>query len=173
MYSKLFIALFFLILSFTSCKEKGEEKAKKPEIALVSEPTVIDIDNPASVKNMQRKDFDSLYLNLLDPENVSEEEYEEVVKSWSKLHNKISKYMKSENFHWNVSDSAIKVSNRIYFDEDGTIDYYFFRVINPDVTSEKKTEYVKLLKKFSEHEKIGFKRDFKYGQCGNIQYQNK
>lgn len=116
--------------------------------------------------------LDSTYTNLLDPRNVTESEYKDVVESWTEFHKNISKFIKEVDFKWNVPDSMITISNRIYFDQNGTIEYYTFKIRNPSVSVEKIEEYEKVLQKFSKEIKLDLKRDEKYAQCGNIKYKN-
>jgi len=135
-------------------------------------PKVVSFENKVAFDEMKKMNLDSIYSNLLNPRNVTESEYKVVIKSWSKFHQKVSKYIKEEKFTWEVQDSIIKISNRIYFDKNGNVEYYSFRIQNPNVTPEKRLEYEKLLLKFSEKEKVDLQRDNKFAQCGNIKYLN-
>ena len=135
-------------------------------------PVVVSFENKIAFNEMKKLNLDSIYPNLLNPRNVTESEYKSVTKSWSEFHQKMSKYIKEEEFTWEVQDSTIKISNRIYFDKNGNVEYYSFRIQNSNVTSEKRLEYEKLLLKFSEKEKVDLQRDNKFAQCGNIKYRN-
>ena len=168
--SRIINALFSLILviGLLSCKEK-----QKHDEQVVSDRTkVVSFDNKMAFKEFKKLNLDSLYSNLLDPRKVTKEERQVVIKSWSKFHEKISEYTKKENFKWEVLDSTVKISNKIYFDKNGNVQYYYFKILNPNVTSEKRIEYEKLLLKFSVNEKIDLQRENKFAQCGNIKYRN-
>src|SRR5690554_150266 len=82
----------------------------------VSAPFVVNIDEEERVMELRERNFDSIYVNLLDPRNVSQEQYREVVKNWTELHQKIGGYIREGQFDWGVEDSLIEISNRIYFD---------------------------------------------------------
>ncbi|MFT7251234.1 MAG: hypothetical protein ACI9FW_000961 [Flavobacterium sp.] len=116
--------------------------------------------------------LDSTYTALLDRKNVSKSEYKIVVESWYEFHKKVAQFIKEENFKWEVPDSTITILNRIYFDKSGTIDYYLFRIRKLSVSAEKRTEYQKVLQKFSKEVTLDLKRTEKYAQCGKIKYLN-
>jgi len=157
-----------IIIGTISCKQKSTEK--EPEFDNI--PKVVNFDNKEAFDEFIRKNLDSIYTNLLDPRNVSELEYKGVTKSWSEFHQKVLKFIKEENFKWEVPDSTISIVNRIYFDKSGTIDYYSFRILNPSIPVEKKAEFGKLLQKFSKNIKLDLPRDSKYAQCGKTKYLN-
>ena len=158
--------LFFLIIGFISCKQTPKK------IEAIKEPKVVSGNNNAAYNALKKMNLDSTYTNLLDPRNVTTDEYKIVAKSWSEFHKKLSHFIKEENFKWEVSDSTITIMNRIYFDKNGTIDYYTFKIKNSSVTDEKIVEYEKVLQKFSGNVKLDLKRDEKYAQCGKIKYKN-
>ena len=125
-----------------------------------------------TLRDLGEMNLDSTYTNLLDPRNVTTDEYKIVAKSWSEFHKKISRFIKEENFKWEVPDSTITILNNIYFDKSGTIDYYTFKIKNPSVSTEKRTEYEKVLQKFSKEVRLDLNRDEKYAQCGKTKYLN-
>lgn len=157
-----------LIIGLISCKQKSTEK----KTDLVKVPKVVSAHNKIALNEIRELYLDSTYTNLLDPRNVTESEYKDVTKSWSEFHKKVSKFIKEENFKWGVPDSMITIANRIYFDKNGTIDYYTFKIRNKSVSAEKSAEYEKVLQKFSKEVKLDLKRDKNYAQCGNIKYAN-
>jgi hypothetical protein len=116
--------------------------------------------------------LDSTYTDLLDGRKVSESEYKIVVETWYEFHKKVSQFIKEENFKGEVPDSTITIRNRIYFDKSGTVDYYLFRIRTPSGSIEKRTEYEKLLQKFSKEVTLHLKRTEKYTPCGKIKYLN-
>lgn len=157
-----------LIIGLISCKQKSAEK----ETEVIKEPKVVSGNNVIAYNELKKMNLDSAYTNLLDPRNVTESEYKIVTASWSEFHKKASQFIKEENFKWEVPDSTITILNRIYFDKNGTIDYYIFKIRNSSVSAEKRDEYEKVLQKFSKEVKLDLKRDEKYAQCGKIKYMN-
>jgi hypothetical protein len=165
-----FMLIFSIIIGINSCKEKNENKTQSNEVE--KEPKIVNGINEIAYNKIKKMNLDSTYTDLLDRRNVSESEYKIVVKSWYGFHKKVSQFIKEENFKWEVPDSTITILNRIYFDKSGTVDYYLFRIRNPSVSAEKRTEYEKLLQKFSKEVKLDLKRTEKYAQCGKIKYLN-
>lgn len=157
-----------LIFGFISCKQKSSVK----ETELIKQPKVVNFDNELAFTEFRALNLDSSYTNLLDPRNVTESEYKAVKASWSEFHKQVSKFIKEENFNWEVPDSTISIVNRIYFDKNGTIDYYAFKILNPSIPAEKRSEFENVLKKFSKEIKLNLKRDEQYAQCGKTKYLN-
>ena len=157
-----------LIIGLISCKQKSTEK----ETEVIKVPKIVSGNNEMAYNEIKKLNLDSTYTNLLDPRNVSESEYKIVVESWSEFHKKVSQFIKEENFKWEVPDSTITIFNRIYFDKNGTIDYYTFKIKNPSVSSEKQAEYEKVLQKFSKEVKLDLKRSEQYAHCGKTKYLN-
>ncbi|MEC3906269.1 hypothetical protein VOI54_04525 [Tamlana sp. 2201CG12-4] len=157
-----------LIVGIISCKQKSSETKNNLNV----EPKVVNGDNELAFNEIKKLNLDSIYLNLLDPRNVTEAEYQKVGKSWTEFHKNVSDFIKSENFKWEVPDSTITVMNRIYFSKDGTVDFYTFKIRNQSVSTEKRTEYEKVLQKFCENVKIDLYRNERYAQCGKIKYVN-
>jgi hypothetical protein len=133
---------------------------------------VVNADNKLAFTEFGKLNLDSIYTNLLDPKNVSETEYKVVMDPWSEFHKKVYTFIKAENFKWEVPDSTISIVNKIYFDKNGTIDYYAFKILNPSIPSEKRVEFEKVLEKFSKKIMLDLKRDEQYAQCGKTKYLN-
>jgi len=163
------VVIIYVVIGIISCGNNST-----PVFAQVNEaePKIINFDNKTEFKEYRKLNLDSLYPNLLDPSKSSEKEFKEVVKSWSELHQKVSSFMKDEDFVWSVEDSTISIVNKIYFNKNGTIDYFFFRILNPSIPDSKKMEFASVLQKFSESIIINLNRDSKYAQCGKTKYIN-
>ena len=133
---------------------------------------VINIENKAEFNTALLHELDSIYPNLLDPRNVSENEMEEVRASWVNLHQHMQTFLAENNFDWGVNDSLISIVNRIYFSPDGEIEYYLFGIQNENVAEEKKNAYKKILESFSAKKEINLERRRRFAQCGKIYYKN-
>jgi len=162
------IFIVCLITVFVSCGNSSTGFGQENKV----NPKVINFDNQAEFNNYRKLNLDSLYPNLLNPSKFSEKEFKAVVKSWSEFHQKVSSFMKDEGFFWNVKDSTISIVNKIYFNKNGTIDYFFFRILNPSIPDSKKIEFEFVLQKFSKSIRMNLARDSKYAQCGKTKYIN-
>lgn len=134
---------------------------------------VVNSENKERYPAIEKMKLDEHYNNLLSPEFSSKEEYTEVAKTWNDFHQQIGKIVKAHNFDWGVKDSTITVLNRIYFNKNGAVDYYTFRVSNKNVSEAKKAEYENLLSENISKIKINLKREKQFAQCGKVRYQNK
>lgn len=137
-----------------------------------SNSRIVNFDNQVDINMIRKLNLDSLYPNLLDPSNSSEAEYKIVIKSWGNFHQKVTKFMKEEDFTWSVEDSTISIVNKVYFNKNGTIDYFVFKVMNPSISDSKKREFESVLQKFSGSITMDLTRDSKYAQCGKTRYIN-
>ena len=162
--------LFGLVLIFglIGCNKKS----KRDEQINMTTFRVVNFDNKIAFNDMQALDLDSTYLNLLDPRYSDASEYEPIIKSWTDFHQKVSQFMEEESFKWEVTDSTISIVNRIYFDKNGNIEHYFFRVLTPSITTKKRAEFEKVLQKFSKNTKIDLSRESPFAQCGKTKYLN-
>lgn len=157
-----------LIISlFLNCKNTD---GKKDTFALNRQ--VISIENDSLVEISKKLNLDSVYPNLLDPRISKRADFDRVFELWTSFHQRVNKYIKEQNFKWEVKDSFISVTNKLYFDKTGKVDYYFYRIDNPGVSEEKKKEYEKVLESFVKNVQIDLAMDNKFGQCGKIKYLN-
>ncbi len=162
------ISIICLITAFVSCGNSSTEFGLRDK----TNPKVINFDNKTEFNDYRKLNLDSLYPNLLNPSKSSEKEFKAVVKSWGEFHQKVSSFMKDEDFNWSVKDSTISIVNKIYFNKNGTIDYFFFRILNPSIPDSKKIEFESVLQKFSKSIRMNLARDSKYAQCGKTKYIN-
>jgi len=124
----------------------------------------------------QREQFQSLSLdddhpNLLNPE-ISADDIDQVRQSWGSLHQQIGSFLKENQFDWEVEGDDIAIVHKIYFTPEGQMRHYFFRVINEEVTLEKRQEYAQLLMEFSKKHVLDLDREEPYAQCGKTRYAN-
>jgi len=157
-------AQFILILIFIpiiiSCQQKQKD------------PFVVHVKDKKAYAEIKKKNLDSIYTALLDPDNTRDTEYEQVITAWSTFHKKLSSYIKEADFKWEVPDSVITIYNKIYFDKDGKVEYYLFKIGNPSISEKKRIEFNALLQKFSKEVSMDIKRSQGYAQCGHTKYLN-
>ncbi|MCF6352855.1 MAG: hypothetical protein L3J06_07580 [Cyclobacteriaceae bacterium] len=162
------IVISCLITALVSCgnSSTGFSQGNK------TNPKVINFDNKTDFNDYRKLNLDSLYPNLLDPGNSTQEQHKKVIQSWSEFHQQVSKFMKDENFTWDSPDSTISIVNKIYFNKNGTIDYFVFRILNPSIPDSKKIEFETVLQKFSKSIIMNLSRDSSYAQCGKTKHIN-
>ena len=168
---------FCIIVGVSSCKEKAESTKE-----VVENQEVINeaINESIGIFNFQDKEefsvytslnLDESYPNLLDPQ-ISKSDHNTVIESWSDLHQRIGTFLSDNEFTWGVEDKSISILQKIYFDPNGKIKYYFFRVFNENVTNEKQEQFANLIAEFAETNRIDFQTDTSFAQCGKTKYLN-
>lgn len=116
--------------------------------------------------------LDETHPNLLDPK-VARDDHENVISSWSELHQNIGRYLEKNDFSWEVEDESITLFQKIYFNPKGEITYYFFNIQNPSISLEKKEEFGKLISDYIGENGIDYQRTEQFAQCGKTRYANK
>ncbi len=157
-------SIFLLLVILLSCGKNSADTDKNP--------VIINFDNQLSFDAYKKLNLDSIYPNLLDSINSTQEQHKKVIESWSEFHQQVSKFMKDENFTWDSPDSTISIVNKIYFSKRGSINYYVLKIINPSISISKKLEFETVLKNFSKSITMSLNRDSKYAQCGKTRYLN-
>jgi hypothetical protein len=178
----LFIICF--ISGIISCKDKTEdkleivekEKTERKTDTIEKEKskiiTVYNFDNQQELSAYNKLNLDATHPNLLNP-NMSNSDYDMVMKSWTDLHQRIGAYLSENKFNWEVKDKSISIVHKIYFKSNGEIENYFFNILNENVTKEKKEQFAKLISTFAKANQIEFKKDEKFAQCGKTKYMNR
>lgn len=80
------------------------------------------------------------------------------------------KYLTKNNFNWPFATSCFQ---KVYFREDGTIDYFLFNFLGEppyEVTADQEIKFKILLNKFISEYKYPISANMKYSQCGTIVY---
>lgn len=91
---------------------------------------------------------------------------DEFFEAWKKLLQDISAFLWKNSFKW---DSPTRCFNVFYFDKDGTIDYYFYKIDDFKKTG----EFEKLMNEFIKDYKFPLKAEMKFKQCGSAIFQDK
>jgi len=164
---KFLISIIWIgIIGIPACKSQTNE-------ASANLPVVIAANDSIAYGNFKRKNIKKAYGNILDSQNHTQKEYDSLVSKWTVFLKKISVFMKERNFKWDVPDSVIKVRNQIYFDKDGKVDYYTFKILTPGVSPQKQEEFSRILREFSKQTKLNIIKNTKYKQCGTSLFLNK
>jgi len=86
------------------------------------------------------------------------------------------KFLSANNFKW---ERPTRCFNRIYFNADGSIDYFLYNFLSQGVKTEdqlspqKQTEFNRLLNAFIQDYKIPLTAQSKFAQCSPVTYMPK
>jgi hypothetical protein len=116
-------------------------------------------------------DLDATHPNLLSPQ-LSEDRFEEVLEAWKGIHQQIGNHLKEQEFQWGSEAESISILHKIYFQADGQISHYGFRIMNPDVSDQAQQEFGRLLATFLPQQTIEIERASTFAQCGKTRYPN-
>lgn len=134
--------------------------------------SVVGFHNEVAYNEFKRLLLDETHKNLLNPNISDKEEYPTIINSWKNLHGKVNAILKDSRFSWNVPDSTITVVNKIYFNANGEVNYFFVNIRNENISNETKDLYVQLLTDNLKELSINLQREEPFAQCGKVNYQN-
>jgi len=132
---------------------------------------VFDFDDKTEFSKYEQLNLDKDHPNLLNPE-ISKAEINKVVESWTELHQNIGKYLQKNDFEWQVEDPEIMIVHKFYFDPDGRIHSYFYKILNEGISNAQRHKYSQLITEFVRTKKIALTRDHQFAQCGKTKYLN-
>ena len=94
-------------------------------------------------------------------------------KAYIKLLQDFGKFLTNHNFKW---DKPTKCFNRIYFNVDGTIDYFLYNFLGKQedkLSEEGQKEFNELLNQFIKEYKFTMTSKIKFSQCSPTTYMPK
>jgi hypothetical protein len=133
----------------------------------------------AKDKGIKTELLDSLYKSAVHADASkavfkTEAEEEMMGQAYVVLLRDFGKFLKENNFKW---DEPIGCFNRVYFNNDGTIDYFLYKFINgkskpgAELSPEKEKEFNRLLNLFIQDHSIRITAREKFAQCSPVTYQ--
>lgn len=122
------------------------------------------------------KDLDISYRPAIHPNSSlavfkTEAEQAIMIEAYTKLSQDLSKFLSENNFDW---EKTTRFFNRVYFKEDGTIDYFVYNFLGNEEdipTDEKGKEYQRLLNLFIADYQMAITSNEKFSQCSPITYK--
>ena len=132
---------------------------------------MFNFDNKQELIEYRELALDETHPNLLNPQ-ISTTDYDDFREPWIDQDKRIGNYLSNKKFTWEVEDGNITIIQKIYFRPNGEMKYYFFKVLDPKVTKEKKDLFARLISDFSNTDRIDFKSDKSFAQCGKTMYVN-
>lgn len=100
----------------------------------------------------------------------TETDMEKASIAYQNLLDEFGKYLTKNNFKWPFATTCFQ---KVYFSEDGKIDYFLFNFLGEppyEVTADQEMKFKSLLNEFIEIYKYPITANMKYSQCGTIVY---
>jgi hypothetical protein len=126
----------------------------------------------AEAKGKSFRHLDSLYKSAVHIDvNLtvfkSQEEQAELQKAYVGLVKDLAAFLKSNNFKW---EKPTRCFNRIYFNSNGTIDYFLYNFSADQIVPEKEKEFDRLLNLFIKNYRFSLNAKERFAQCSPIKY---
>lgn len=147
---------FFLTLFVTACY--GQQKALTFQQAEKSGTRV--------------SHLDSIYASGLHADSTKAvfwDKQTEFIKAYQTTLQDLGKFLKANNFTW---PKQTRCFNRIYFNNDGHIDYFLYSFSKGELTEAQETRFNVLLNEFIKDYKFPLAAKTKFSQCSPVTYNN-
>lgn len=126
----------------------------------------------AKEKGLKITVMDSLYKSGIhdDPSKaVFAQEQSAYISAYFNMLKEINSYLNTHNFRWG---NFTRCFNRIYFNEDGSIEYFIYDFDEGNMTDAKRQEFEKLLNMFVAKYKFPLSKNMKFAQCGATNFKD-
>ncbi len=100
---------------------------------------------------------------------VFSDQHEEYLMAYYSMLHEFSSFLNQNSFKWG---RQIRCFNRIYFAEDGSIDYFLFNFKEGDLSKQQERSFNELLNKFTKTYKFTLTKGTKFAQCGPVSYRD-
>jgi hypothetical protein len=117
-------------------------------------------------------ELDSTYksaVHAVEELGVFNHKQKEFINHYVKLHQDLSTHLVENDFQW---PKDIKLFTRVYFAEDGSIDYFLLNPRQAGISEEKNKLFFNLLNGFVSDYKIELSADTKFAQCSPVTYKS-
>lgn len=132
----------------------------------------------AEAKGIPIDKLDSIYRSAVNVDTSlavfkTEKEQEAMHQAYVKLLQDFGSFLYTNNFNW---EKPTRCFNRIYFNENGTIDYFLYNFLGmptDKLTNERQKVFNQLLNKFIINYKFELTSTVKFAQCSPVTYTPK
>lgn len=150
-----YLHLIFVLLGFTI------SVSAQPETGTFAQ---------AQAEGVSFSKLDSLYPSAAHAnpaKGIFNQKQKEFLSQYRKMMQEFGNFLRDHNFQWGEQTTFFQ---RIYFDSNGTIDYYFVNFDNSNLSKEQKEHFKKLLQDFSGNYQFPMQADSKFAQCAPITF---
>lgn len=126
----------------------------------------------AQNRGIEVESLDSLYKSGVhsDPNQaVFAEEQNDYIKSYYAMLHDLSEFLNTNEFRWG---GITRCFNRIYFNENGTVDYYIYEFEEGQLSVERQEEFEQLLNEFIVDYQFPLTKNVKFAQCSAANYRD-
>ena len=122
----------------------------------------------AGKHNIRVSYLDSTYKSAIHSDSTKAvfKDNEEVAKAYNTLLQDLGNFLYKNGFLW---EQTVRGFNRIYFNKDGSIDYFIY-TFRSELTAEQLSKFNTLLNEFIQDYKFPLSADEKFAQCSPVTY---
>ncbi|WP_421875506.1 hypothetical protein [Marinoscillum sp.] len=116
--------------------------------------------------------LDSLYKSGIHSDAskaVFAGQQQEYIQAYYAMLHELSTYLNQNDFKWG---GQTRCFNRIYFAEDGSIDFFLYKFKEGEITAEQQSQFATLLGQFIQSYKFALSKDVKFAQCSPVNYRD-
>jgi len=139
----------------------------------VKMPYVESIEN-AKLAGITVDGLDSVYESAVHVDNTkavfkTEKEQDSLIKEYTVFLRGFGEFLDKHEFKWG---QPTKLWNRIYFNADGTVEYYLYS-FHTAISVEREKQFQELLRTYLASHKIGITGPRSFAQCSPVMYVDK
>lgn len=153
-FMKMFIAACLLFVGFYGFSQKAFEHKNAHNHAI------------------RTTELDSTYKSAIHSDSTLAvfKNQEEVINAYASMLQSLGNFLYKNNFFWNAKTTGF---NRIYFDQDGSIDYFVYSFRAGQLTEEQIARFDELLNLFIQDYRFPLTANEKFAQCSPVTYMPK
>lgn len=124
----------------------------------------------AKMKGLDFQKLDSIYRPGVDDDSIAvfKDKEEAYIKAYYGMLRDLSTFLNENDYHWG---DQVKCFNRIYFDANGTVDYYLYD-FETDLSPDKQDKFKELLNQFIINYKFSLSGEKQFAQCSPVNYRD-
>jgi hypothetical protein len=114
--------------------------------------------------------LDSIYQSGIhvDSSQAVFKNQKEYYEAYLKMFNQLMNFFKENDF---VFEKPVSGFNKIYFNGDGTIKYFFYSIKKDQISEAQEIQFEKILKDFAKNYQFSLQADTGFRQCGSVTYK--
>lgn len=129
--------------------------------------------NNAKNQGIDIKSLDSIYMNAINYADSTKGAFiniNEFYDNYLNMLKEFGRFLNENDFKW---EKTTKGFNRIYFNTDGSVDYFLYNFKEGEISEEKELRFNQLLNEFIKNYKFPMTNEHKFVQCSPVNYLDK
>lgn len=120
-----------------------------------------------SIEEIDSRYSDAIHVNPRLA--VFSDNQSEFIRQYREFIQNLALYLNENEFFW---DEPKRVFNRIYFSEDGSVEYFFYNDNHTGFNSTEIRNFNRLVSEFIQNNRLNIKAESAFAQCSPVVYSN-